>query len=461
MNTTLIILFIYLALMFGIAWYFSRKESLSAYFLNNKKTSLWLMTFSTVATVVGAGATVAVVSEVYNSGISYGLALPISFVAGMLILGIMAKKIKAIGDEYDAHTIVDFFAKRFDTKNRILTGILQIFLLIIWIGVQAVAITSLAAVLVGVEYEIALILSALVVILYTSIGGLKIDIITDFIQFWIILIVFLILAFVGYSEVGGLSNLLSSVPEGHLNPFGFGGIGWMIGVIILSGFLYLGNTTHWQRIFSAENQKVARNSFFWSIPFVILLGFIVLFLGLLSSVLLSGIKQESAIFLLMDKILPPYLVGIGFASILAVIMSSIDSLLVGGSTIIYRGIFKKNQFDSKKEIFYARLITAIFGIGGFLIAFLIPNIITLSLFVTYMALIFVPPIIAGIYSKKTSADASFYSILIPTILLLASYPFLKENTFVITSPLGIVMIIFYDKVFRLKNKLAISAPRGI
>lgn len=451
MDTTLIILFIYLALMFGVAWYFSRKESLSAYFLNNKKTSLWLMTFSTVATIVGAGGVVAIVSEVYNSGISYGLALPISFVAGMLILGIMAKKIKTIGDEYEAHTIVDFFAKRFDRKNKILTGILQILLLTIWIGVQAVAIASLASVLVGLEYEIALILSALVVILYTTIGGLKIDIITDFIQFWIILIVFLILAFIGYSEVGGISNLLSNVPQGHLNPFGFGGIGWMIGVIVLSGFIYLGNTTHWQRIFSADNEKTAKNSFYLSIPFVILLGFIVLFLGLVSSVLLSGIKQEFAIFLLMDKILPPSLVGIGFASILAVIMSSIDSLLIGGSAIIYRGVFDKNELNSKKKMLYARLITAIFGTIGFLVAFLIPNIITLSLLVTYLALIFVPPIIAGIYSKKTTSNASFYSIIIPTILLLVLFPFLKESTFAITSPLGILMIIFYDKIFKTKK----------
>ena len=451
MDTTLIILFIYLALMFGVVWYFSRKESLSAYFLNNKKTSLWLMTFSTVATIVGAGGVVAIVSEVYNSGISYGLALPISFVAGMLILGIMAKKIKTIGDEYEAHTIVDFFAKRFDRKNKILTGILQILLLTIWIGVQAVAIASLASVLVGLEYEIALILSAVVVILYTAIGGLKIDIITDFIQFWIILIVFLILAFIGYSEVGGISNLLSNVPQGHLNPFGFGGIGWMIGVIVLSGFIFLGNTTHWQRIFSADNEKTARNSFYLSIPFVILLGFIVLFLGLVSSVLLSGIKQEFAIFLLMDKILPPSLVGIGFASILAVIMSSIDSLLIGGSTIIYRGVFDKNELNSKKKMLYARLITAIFGTIGFLIAFLIPNIITLSLLVTYLALIFVPPIIAGIYSKKTTSNASFYSIIIPTILLLVLFPFLKESTFAITSPLGILMIIFYDKIFKTKK----------
>lgn len=450
METNILILGIYLVLMFGVAWFFSRRESLEDYFLNKRKTNLWLMTFSTVATVIGAGATVAIVSEVYNSGISYGLAVPISFVAGMLILGLMAKKIKEIGDTFDAHTVVDFFHKRYDIKNKILTGILQIFLLIIWVGVQAIAIATLASVLIGIDYQIALFLAAAVTILYTTIGGLKIDIITDFIQFCIILILFTIMAFVGYAHVGGISNLLSQVPAGHLDPFAFGGISWMVGVILLSGFLFLGNTTHWQRIFSAESQRTARKSFFLAIPIVAYFGILIIFLGLVASVVLSGIKQETAIFALMDNIFPAGLIGLGFAAILAVIMSSIDSLLIGGSTIIYRGLFRKNDLGSRRELFYARLITAVFGLCGFTLAFWVPDIVTLSLVVTYIALIFVPPIFAGIYSKKTSSNASFFSILIPLIVLIISYPMLKENTFVITSPLGIVIILFYDKLI-MKN----------
>jgi len=450
MNPTIIVLLIYLAIIFFIAWFFSRNESVESYFLNKKKTSLWLMTFSTVSTVVGAGATVAIVSEVYNSGISYGLALPFSFVIGMIILGITAKKIKIIGDEYEAHTIVDFFHKRFDVKNQILTGILQLFLLIIWIGIQAVAIASLAYVLTGINYQLALFFTAVITILYTAIGGLKADIITDFIQFWIILGMFVILAIVSYNHVGSFSNLVANLPKGHLNPFAFGGISWFIGVILLSGWLYLGNTTHWQRIFSAENQKIARKSFFLAIPFVLLLSTLVLFIGLVATTSLSGIKQETAIFALMEKLLSPALIGVGFASILAVIMSSIDSLLIGGSTIIYKALFKNENANSNEKLFYAKGITALFGILGFFLAFLIPNIITLSLVVTYLALIFVPAIFAGIYSKKVSANASFYSILIPTIVLFILFPIIKENTFIITTPLSILIILLFDKIF--KNK---------
>ncbi len=452
MSITLWIIIIYLLLTFFIAWIFSRRESLEEYFLNKKKTSLWLMTFSTVATVFGAGASVAIVSEVYNSGISYGLALPISFLFGMLILGLAAKKIKSAGDEYGAYTIVDFFHKRYDNKNKILVGILQLFLLIIWIAVQAVAIASLASVLIGVDYTLALLLTATITILYTSIGGLKIDIITDFIQFWIIIVVFVVLAIIGYGEVGGFNNLISNIPKDHLNPFAFGGISWFVGAILLSGFLYLGNTTHWQRIFSAENQETAKKSFYLSIPFLFILGLISIFLGLVSAVLLSDINQENAIFLLMNVLLTPTFAGIGFAAILAVIMSSIDSLLVGGSAIIYKGMFGENKSVEKKRLIYARVITGLFGVVGFVVAFILPNIITLSLLVTYLAIIFVPPIIAGLYSKKTSCEASFWSILIPTIVLFSLFPFVKENTFLITAPIGILIILFYDKL-KGRNKL--------
>jgi len=437
--------------MFFVAWYFSRKESVEAYFVNKRKTNVWLMTFSTVATVVGAGATVAIVSEVYNTGISYGIALPISFIVGMFILGLAAKKIKTIGDEYGARTIVDFFEKRFDKKNRNLTGILQLFLLTIWIGVQAIAISSLASVLIGIDYNVAIFVAAAITILYTAIGGLKVDIITDFIQFWIIAIVFIVMAIVGYQHVGSFGNLFSQLPVGHLDVFAFGGVSWFVGVLLVSGFLYLGNTIHWQRIFSAENEMTAKKSFFWAIPITAFLGFIVLFLGLISVVLLPQVQKETAIFALMNNILPPWLVGAGFAAILAVIMSSIDSLLVGGSAIIHKALFKDRSIEAKKELFYARVLTGVFGIFGFVLAFLIPNIVTLSLIVTYLALIFVPPIYAALYSKKVSANASFYSILIPSIVLFAMFPFLKENTFVVTVLLGVLIITLYDKVF--KNKV--------
>ncbi|MFH1290337.1 MAG: sodium:solute symporter family protein [Nanoarchaeota archaeon] len=449
---TIIVLIVYLAFMFGIAWYFSRKESLEAYFLNKRKTGLWFLALSSVATMVGAGSTVAIVSETYNTGISYGIAIPIAGVAGALILGFVAKRIKSFGEKHHAYTLVDFFEKRFDTKNKILSFFLQIFLMISWTATQAIAIAALATILVGVNYNFALFLAAAVTILYTAIGGMKIDFITDFIQFWIILIVFLILAGFGYSEVGSFSSLIGQLPSGHLDPFAFGGVSWFVALIIFSGFLFLGGSHTWQRIVSAKSGRTARKSFFIAIPLLLAIGLIVLFLGMLSKVLLGDINPDTAIFTLIDSILPPYLVGVGLAAILAAIMSSVDSNLIGGSTIVFRAIFRTREFSGRKEVLYARLITIFFGIISFGIAFLVPKIVTMALFSTYLAVIIAIPVMFGLYWKKLSANASFYALLLSTISLLILFPILREMSFVVPMILTLGILIFYDKIFKKKDK---------
>src|SRR3989338_1856149 len=175
MNITIIALVIYFAIMLSVTWYASRKESLESYYLNKRKTSLWLMTFSNVATIVGAGATVAIVSEVYNSGISYGIALPICFIVGMIVLAIVAKKIRLTGEKYDAYSIVDFFEKRFGRKNKVLVGISQCFLVIIWMALQLVAVATLFNSLFGINNYVTIIFSIGITIIYTSFGGLKAD----------------------------------------------------------------------------------------------------------------------------------------------------------------------------------------------------------------------------------------------------------------------------------------------
>ncbi len=452
MSSTLIIVLAYLVIMFGIAWYVSRKESLEGYFVNARKTLLWMMTLSNVATVVGAGATVAIIAEVYNSGISYGLALPVALAIGMLVLGLLAKKIKSIGDAYNARTVADFFEHRFDRKNKILVAVLQIFMLIIWIGIQAIAMASLATVLVGIEYNVALIGTALMTICYTALGGLKADIITDVVQFWMIIIFFVVMVVIGYGQVGGVATLLSSMPASHLDPFAFGGIGWSVGAIIFGGFLFLGNTTYWQRIFAAENESVAKRSFLWAIPITLVLGVAILFLGLVAkNILPPDMQKETALFSLMKSLLPTWLVGLGYASILAVVMSSVDSFLVGGSAILHKQLFAGKNLGAKKELLYARLTTAVFGAIGFVVAFMFPNIVTLTLIVSYLAMVFVPPIFAGLFSKKISADASFWSLVIPTIILFALYPVVGVNIFLLTIPAGVLIVLLYDKVFRVKS----------
>ncbi|MFA7298858.1 MAG: hypothetical protein WC010_04410 [Candidatus Absconditabacterales bacterium] len=256
---------------------------------------------------------------------------------------------------------------------------------------------------------------------------------------------------VGYQYVGGLHHLIEILPAGHLNPFGFGGVGFLIGTIVFGGLIYIPNTSHRQRMLSAKTQNIAKKSFFRSIPFLAVLMIMVIFLGLVSSAVLTGIDPNTAVFALMNKILVnKRLIGLGFACILAVIMSSLDSFLVAGSTIIYKCFTATKTITEKKGLLYARALTAGFGIICMVIALLVPDIVTLTLLCSYLALVFVPAVIAGFCSKRISANASFYSILVSTIVLLGCYFVIGKNTFIISTSIAIIIIVFYDKIFKPK-----------
>ena len=83
MNSVIWIVGGYLFLLVLIAFFVSRKESLKSYLLNKQQSGLWILTFSSIVSMFGAGAVVTVVAEVYDTGISFGLALPISYIIGL------------------------------------------------------------------------------------------------------------------------------------------------------------------------------------------------------------------------------------------------------------------------------------------------------------------------------------------------------------------------------------------
>ena len=70
------------------------------------------------------------------------------------------------------------------------------------------------------------------------------------------------------------------------------------------------------------------------------------------------------------------------------------------------------------------------------------------------ALAFVPPIFAALYSRKVTASAVFYAILISSLLLFGLFSVLKEQTFVVTTIVSIIITFVYDKIFKRKAEVS-------
>src|SRR3989338_2276080 len=261
MVTTLdyVILFAYLLIILIIGVYSSKREHLEGYLANNRKTKLYLLTFSNIATFIGAGAVVTVASTAYTSGISYAIVVLISLVIACILYALIAPKIKRFGDSARAYTVGHFLEHRYGKSNKYVFAFFYILLAFLWMAIQFVAIAQLLKVLLGINFLFALIASVVVTIIYTSLAGLISDMLTDFFQFWVMLVTFVVLIPIAWFKADGLTAM-TALPQSYFDPFAFGGIIFFFGGLLLSGLVQIPSVHSWQRIYAAESQKTAKNS---------------------------------------------------------------------------------------------------------------------------------------------------------------------------------------------------------
>jgi Na+/proline symporter len=173
---------------------------------------------------------------------------------------------------------------------------------------------------------------------------------------------------------------------------------------------------------------------------------ILLFLGLLSYQVSSGQPQERALFSLIQTLLPPWLTGIVFATIIVVFSTALDNQIVAGSAIVYGLIYQRHDLSQRESILNARLITVIISLISFAIAVIHPSIVRLQSFTTHISLIIGPVLVMTLFtSNKKSNEAVFWSICLPTIVLCILYFWMRTSTFLITTPMTFIILRYYDK----------------
>ncbi|MCL2629605.1 MAG: sodium:solute symporter family protein [Alphaproteobacteria bacterium] len=440
---TTFIIITYLALMLGIAFVVSRRQTVKSYVLNDRKTSLPFMVFSFAATFLGAGATVFIVAEAAQGSLLTGILFATVFPLSIIVFGILAPRIRSMGTKFNAVTIADFFGNRFGIPSRRLMVILQLVLIAMAIGTQIVAVSWLLSALLGISYATAAVLLFVVSMAYSAMGGLKMDIITDAIQFWLIILTFVLLGYFLLRDTSFLTVLQSTPPE-MLNPFNKGNIAKYL-MLVPSLFAYLiAGGIYWQLLLSAKSEKVVRKSMFISAGVVFLIQVLMVCFGIYAYNMLKGMANpDLAFFTLMGHVMPQWLTGLGLAAILAIVMSTLDSAFIAGSTMI-----SNELLDKKKKVWSVRGITVAFAVAVFVITMIFPSISTLMFFGLTWLMIPVAAILLGMYGKKLSGRAAFWSMLMPMILTLASYYYLGAHLIMINPIVALIIILLFDKIFK-------------
>jgi len=177
------IIFAYLAMMVVIGLYANRKQgSVEDYFVASGKIGTVSIACLWLAGWVGGAAVVAGASNAYKFGISAGWYIG-SMVIGCSLFGLFfAARVNRAGQQNNYLTYPEMIESRYDSRTRIVATVTTI---VAYLGYGAGQIAASALVLqtlLGMEYDVALLLSAGIIVIYTATGGFLAITYTDWVQ---------------------------------------------------------------------------------------------------------------------------------------------------------------------------------------------------------------------------------------------------------------------------------------
>ena len=351
------------------------------YMVAGRRMGLFMVAFSLSANNIGGGSTTGLAGKAFGawgmSAIWYVLAASIA----MIPLAFFAPKIR----KTLAVTIPEVIGRRFGKSSSIFSAILNIIALFCLTSSQVAASGSVVSALTGIPMNICLILAGIVIILYTTLGGMIADQISDLVQFIIIFIGLAIATPFVINGIGGWQTLSAKLPAAQLSPTK---IGWVviIGYIFNYFCTFLSGPEMISRFESAKDEKTAFRASLLSGVLMAAMAIFPTLLGLAALAVkdsLPNVVASNAMMSVTSKFAPTFITGLVSAAIISATMSSADSNLLCMSTMAMNDIIKpytKLVVDDKKSILYTRSLNVVFCAIAMAISMFNINIVTMNTF---------------------------------------------------------------------------------
>ena len=211
----LIAMVLYMAMVIWIGVIYSKKTKTSEdYFLGGRGLGPWVTAMSAEASDMSSWLLMGLPGLAYATGFSQAGWTAIGLILGTYLnWKIVAKRLRHYTEVADnAITVPDFFSNRFKDDKKILSSISAIMILIFFTVYTAsgfAACGTLFNSVFGLNYQKSMIVCAIVIVLYTSMGGFLAASTTDLIQGLLMSFAIVIVLIVGVVNAGGVANVIA------------------------------------------------------------------------------------------------------------------------------------------------------------------------------------------------------------------------------------------------------------
>ena len=477
-GTVTVIVAAYLLVMLFIGWYSSKKISSNTDFMvAGRRLGPLLMAGTLAATEIGGGSSLGVVQNGMSGyGISsswYITTMGFAFV----ILTFLAPKFR----EATVKTVPEYFRRRYGKSAGLVTAIIMLLPLVGLTAGQFIASSVILSTMLGISYRAAVVIVAVVVTIYSVMGGLWSVTLTDFVQVFLIIIGMLIAVPFAIHLAGGWGSVTTNVPAETFDMLS----GYSVGGILSLTVMYVATFTVGQeavsRYYAARDGKAAKqgsilaaivNFVYAFVPAV--LGVIVLALinmGRFQAEDFADVGARYALPVLAMEAMPAVICGLLFAGIISATMSSSDSDLLGAGSIfandIYHAVLKPDA-TSEEVMKVTKLVMGIVGVASMFIAlFNTSSIVTLLMFCfTLRAAGAFFPYVLGHYWKGASLGGTIASLISGSVVVIYLDNFAGRTLFGFTFSqsivpglaVALVFFLVFSKLFPPKVRTTELAP---
>ena len=395
-----LILGIYFAFVLGIGWVLRRyMRSSSDFFLSGRSIPAWVAGLAFLSANLGAQEVIGMAASGAKYGISTSHFYWIGAIPAMIFVGIFMMPFY-YGSR--ARSVPEYLRLRFDEKTRGFNAISFAGMTVFSSGISMYAMGLLLGALLGWDFDVSVLVSALIVLLYIMLGGLTSAIYNEVLQFFLIVAGFAPLVFLGLQDVGGWSGLTERLGATaqqagfasgawtqswrHLgdpaqNPMGVEWFGLAMGLGFVLSFGYW--TTDFlvvQRAMAADSMSAARRTPLIAAFPKMIFPILVILPGMIAIALTTQAgatgfelptrpdgtyNYDMTIPMMLVHYFPPGMLGLGLTALMASFMSGMAGNVTAFNTVwtydIYQPYIRKTASDAH-YMWMGRMAT-LFGIG--------------------------------------------------------------------------------------------------
>lgn len=416
----------YFVVVLGVGYFLKNKiKTANDFLLTDRRLSHWITGIAFMSANLGS---LEILGMTAN-GAKYGMRTNhwywIGAIPGMVFLGLFMVRFYYTNG---VRSVPEYLRLRFDHRSHIFSSMTFAVETILMSGINMFAFAVVFKSMLGWSFTTGVLVSTVVVLLYTFWGGLASSIYNEVLQFFLIVAGFAPLSFIGLHEIGGWKGLVARLPQQYLHTWkGMGGPHDPLGVswwVVVIGLGLTAGPSYWctdfllvQRAMAAKDLDAARKTpLVAAIPKMLFPGIVTL-LGMIALAVTPGVVTKDynlALPSLMGRYYHSGMLGLGLTALLASFMSGMAGNITAFNTVftydIYQTYIVKNRSDSH-YLRVARMATIWGTVLSCASAYIVLNFNDLMDYMQLVGILFLAPFfvvfLLGMFWKRPSATAGF------------------------------------------------------